>query len=168
MTEQRYKSQRDYIASLIIEYDKAIIKLQKKGRHIEAVEYIQKKKRLEEALKQTDNVEAAYQMLTSNSSLNAWFSKTMGLSIAMADLACFYADLANNFLNSHGLFQSVETKEEMSKIRQGLQDFRNFYNDLTEKQMRIQNFNLFDGLEQSITKSFFEDREMVYYKKYNK
>lgn len=107
-------------------------------------------------------------MLTSNSSLNAWFSKTMGLSIAMADLACFYADLANNFLNSHGLFQSVETKEEMSKIRQGLQDFRNFYNDLTEKQMRIQNFNLFDGLEQSITKSFFEDREMVYYKKYNK
>lgn len=56
----------------------------------------------------------------------------------------------------------------MSKIRQGLQDFRNFYNDLTEKQMRIQNFNLFDGLEQSITKSFFEDREMVYYKKYNK
>ncbi len=40
MTEQRYKSQRDYIASLIIEYDKAIIKLQKKGRHIEAVEYI--------------------------------------------------------------------------------------------------------------------------------
>lgn len=92
----------------------------------------------------------------------------MGLSIAMADLACFYADLANNFLNSHGLFQSVKTKEEMSKIRQGLQDFRNFYNDLTEKQMRIQNFNLFDGLEQSITKSFFEDREMVYYKKYNK
>ena len=168
MTEQRYKSQRDYIASLISEYEKAILKLQKKGRHVEAVEYIQKKKRLEEALKQTDNVEAAYQMLTSNSSLNAWFSKPMGLSIAMADLACFYADLANNFLNSHGLFQSVETKEEMSKIRQGLQDFRNFYNDLTEKQMRIQNFNLFDGLEQSITKSFFEDREMVYYKKYNK
>lgn len=78
MTEQRYKSQRDYIASLIIEYDKAIIKLQKKGRHIEAVEYIQKKKRLEEALKQTDNVEAAYQMLTSNSSLNACFLRQWG------------------------------------------------------------------------------------------
>lgn len=168
MTEQRYKSQRDYIVGLISEYDKAILKLQKKGRHVEAVEYIQKKKRLEEALKQTDNVEAAYQMLISNSSLNTWFSKTMGLSIALADLACFYADLANNFLNSHGLFQSMETKEEMKRIRQGLQDFRDFYNDLTEKQMRIQNFCLFDGLEQSITKSFFEDREMVYYNQYNK
>lgn len=31
MTEQRYKSQRDYIASLIIEYDKAILKLQKRA-----------------------------------------------------------------------------------------------------------------------------------------
>lgn len=168
MTEQRYKSQRDYIASLISEYNKAILKLQKKGRHVEAVEYIQKKKRLEEALKQTDNVEVAYQMLTSNSSLNAWFSKTMGLSIALADLACFYADQANNFLDGHNLFQSVETKEEMKRIREGIQDFRNFYNDLTEKQMRIQNFNLFDSLEQSITKSFFEDREMIYYKQYNK
>lgn len=168
MTEQRYKSQRDYIANLISEYEKTILKFQKKGRHIEAVEYIQKKKRLEEALKQTDNVEAAYQMLTSNSSLNSWFTKTMGLSITMADLACFYADLANNFLDSHGLFQSIETKDEMKRIRQGIQDFRNFYNDLTEKQMRVQNFNLFDSLEQSITKSFFEDREMVYYKQYNR
>lgn len=113
-------------------------------------------------------MEAAYQMLTSNSSLNSWFTKTMGLSIAMADLACFYADLANNFLNSHCLFQSVETKDEMKRIRQGIQDFRNFYNDLTEKQMRVQNFNLFDSLEQSITKSFFEDREMIYYKQYNR
>lgn len=168
MSEQSHKSQRDYIVSLISEYDKAILKFQKKGRHVEAIEFIQKKKRLEDALRQTDKVEAAYQMLTSNSSLNSWFTKTMGLSIALADLACFYADLANNFLDSHGLFQSVETKEEMKRIRQGIQDFRNFYNDLTEKQMRIQNFNLFDGLEKSITKSFFEDREMVHYNQYNK
>lgn len=168
MTEQRYKSQRDYIVGLISEYDKAILKLQKKGRHVEAVEYIQKKKRLEEALKQTDNAEAAYKMLISNSSLNAWFSKTIGLSITMADLACFYADLVNNFLDNHGLFQSVETKEKMKCIRQGVQDFRNFYNDLTEKQLKIQSFDLFDSLEQSITKSFFEDREMVYYKQHNK
>lgn len=168
MTEQRYKPQRDNIASLVSEYEKTIFKLQKKGRHVEAVEFIQKKKRLEEALKQTDNVESAYQMLTSNSALNTWFSKTMSLSIAMADIACFYADLANSFLDSHDLMQSVETKEEMKRIRQGVQDFRNFYNDLTEKQMRVQNFNLFDSLEQSITKSFFEDREMVYYKEYSK
>lgn len=168
MTEQHYKSQRNYIVSLIAKYEKAILRLQKKGQHIEAIEYIQKKKRLEEALKQKDNVEAAYQMLVSNASLNTWFSKTMSLAIAMADLACFYADLANNFLDGHGLFQSLETKEEMKRIREGLQNFRNFYNDLTEQQMKIQNFNLFDSLEQSITKSFFEDREMIYYKQYNK
>ena len=71
-------------------------------------------------------------------------------------------------MNSHGLFQSVETKEEITRIRKGIQDFRNFYNDLTENQMRLQNLSLFDGLEQSITKSFFEDREMFYYKQYNK
>lgn len=168
MIEQRYKSQRDYIESLITQYEKAILKLQKKGRHIEAVEYIQKKKKLEEALNQTDNVESAYQMLVSNSALNGWFSKTMSLSIALADLACFYADMANNFLDSHNLMQSVETQEEIKHIRDGVQAFRNFYNDLTEKQMRIQNFNLFDNLEQSITKSFFQDREMVYYNQYNK
>lgn len=168
MTEQRYKSKRDYIVSLVSEYEKTILKLQKKGRHVEAIEFTQKKKRLEDALKQTDNVESAYRMLTSNSALNGWFSKTMGLSIAMVDIACFYADLANNFLDSHGLMQSIETKEEMKRLRKGVQDFRDFYNDLTEKQMRVQNFNLFDSLEQSITKSFFEDREMVYYKEFNK
>lgn len=92
----------------------------------------------------------------------------MSLSIALADLACFYADMANNFLDSHNLMQSVETQEEIKHIRDGVQAFRSFYNDLTEKQMRIQNFNLFDNLEQSITKSFFQDREMVYYNQYNK
>lgn len=50
MTEQRYKSQRDYIASLIIEYDKAILKLQKKGRHIEAVELFRKRNGLKKHL----------------------------------------------------------------------------------------------------------------------
>ncbi len=168
MIEQRYKSQREYIANLIAGYEKAILKLQKKGRHIEAVEYIQKKKKLEEALKQTDNVESAYQILISNPSLNSWFSKTMSLAIALSDLSCFYADQANNFLDRHSLMQSIETQEEIKKIREGMQNFRNFYNDLTEKQMRIQNFNLFDSLEQSIAKSFFEDREMVYYNQYNK
>lgn len=168
MVEQRYKSQREYIASLTAGYEKAILKLQKKGRHIEAVEYIQKKKKLEEALRQTDNVEAAYQILSSNPALNAWFSKTMSLAIALSDLACFYADQANNFLERHNLMQSIEAQEEIKKIREGVQNFRNFYNDLTEKQMRIQNFSLFDNLEESIAKSFFEDREMVYYNEYNK
>lgn len=168
MVEQRYKSQREYIASLTAGYEKAILKLQKKGRHIEAVEYIQKKKKLEEALRQTDNVKAAYQILSSNPALNAWFSKTMSLAIALSDLACFYADQANNFLERHNLMQSIEAQEEIKKIREGVQNFRNFYNDLTEKQMRIQNFSLFDNLEESIAKSFFEDREMVYYNEYNK
>lgn len=168
MVEQRYKSHREHIAGLVASYEKVILKLQKKGRHIEAVEYIQKKKKLEEALKQTDNVEATYQILISNPALNAWFSKTMSLAVALSDLACFYADQANNFLERHNLMQSLETQEEIKKIREGMQNFRNFYNDLTEKQMRIQNFNLFDNLEESIAKSFFEDREMVYYNEYNK
>lgn len=168
MVEQRYKSQREHIAGLVAGYEKAILKLQKKGRHIEAVEYIQKKKKLEEALRQTDNVEAAYQILSSNPALNAWFSKTMSLAIALSDLACFYADQANSFLERHNLMQSIEAQEEIKKIREGVQNFRNFYNDLTEKQMRIQNFSLFDNLEESIAKSFFEDREMVYYNEYNK
>lgn len=113
-------------------------------------------------------MEAAYQILSSNPALNAWFSKTMSLAIALSDLACFYADQANNFLERHNLMQSIEAQEEIKKIREGVQNFRNFYNDLTEKQMRIQNFSLFDNLEESIAKSFFEDREMVYYNEYNK
>lgn len=168
MIEQRYKPQRDYIAGLIAGYEKAILKLQKKGRHIEAVEYIQKKKKLEEALKQTDNVEAAFQLLTSNHALNLWFSKTMSLAIATADLACFYADQANNFLGRHKLVGSLETQEEIKKIQEGMQNFRNFYSDLAEKQIKTQSFDLFDSLEESIAKSFFTDREMVYYNEYNK
>lgn len=168
MVEQRYKSQREYIAGLVAGYEKAILKLQKKGRHIEAVEYIQKKKKLEEALKQTDNVEAAFQLLTSNHALNLWFSKTMSLAIATADLACFYADQANNFLRQHNLAGSIETQEEIKKIQEGMQNFRNFYSDLAEKQIKTQSFDLFDSLEESIAQSFFTDREMVYYNEYNK
>lgn len=164
---EQCKSQREVIVKLVSEYDKAILKLQRKGKHIESIELIKKKKQLEKALKQNDNVESAYKILASNSSLNSWFSKTMGLTIAMADLACFYADLVNNFLGSHGLFQSIETKNKMEKVREEIQNFRNFYNDLTENQMKIQNYCLFNSLEQSITKSFFEDREMVYYKEFN-
>ena len=76
--------------------------------------------------------------------------------------------MANSFFEKHSLFQSVEKKAELAKIQEGLKAFRNFYSDLTEKQMQIQNYNLFDSLESAITKGMFEDREMIYYNEHSK
>lgn len=165
---KKYEMSREYLQERIAACDRGIAKLSRAKNYVKAQELMRKKKELKKMLNMTDNVEEAYKVLSSNKTLNSFLAKTMGLTISLADLALFYSDIANDFFEKHSLFQSVEKKAELEKIQEGLKAFRNFYNDLTEKQMQIQNYNLFDSLESVITKGMFEDREMIYYKEHSK
>lgn len=165
---EKYKMSREYLQECIAACDRGIAKFSRAKNYVKAQELMRKKKEIEKMLNMTDNVEEAYKVLSSNKTLNSFLAKTMGLTISLADLALFYSDTANSFFEKHSLFQSVEKKAELAKIQEGLKAFRNFYSDLTEKQMQIQNYNLFDSLESAITKGMFEDREMIYYNEHSK